>query len=210
VTEQQWLKYEAETKTVRLMPQNYWIATLDSIDGAIDHEFFKRLFLAAPTMARLLRSLVSPVSGSELEQEAHLLLIHIYRGSDPLDQLSERAITSRLEQIMDKAKLITVTREIEALCNGPYSDTQRQDIAERAQRITAILSAPDTRRASELEAQYHDAGYESWGHDIDAHVCRGATCETCKTKGLRYIGLRKGKSRISIAHCDACGSESEF
>lgn len=30
-------RYEAETKTIRSVPTNYWLATMDSWDGAIDN-----------------------------------------------------------------------------------------------------------------------------------------------------------------------------
>lgn len=31
-------RYEASTKTIRSVPANYWLATMDSWDGAIDNE----------------------------------------------------------------------------------------------------------------------------------------------------------------------------
>lgn len=35
-TRERW-RYEPETKTIRCMPGNHWIAGMDSFDGAVDH-----------------------------------------------------------------------------------------------------------------------------------------------------------------------------
>lgn len=43
-------RYEAATKTIRSVPANYWLASMDSWDGAVDHAANAILFAAAPTM----------------------------------------------------------------------------------------------------------------------------------------------------------------
>ena len=48
-------KFESSTKTIRSVPANYWIATIDSFDGAVDHEANARLIAAAPEMLEALK-----------------------------------------------------------------------------------------------------------------------------------------------------------
>ena len=48
-------KYEAATKTIRGVPNNYWLATMDSFDGAVNHEANARLIAAAPEMLEALK-----------------------------------------------------------------------------------------------------------------------------------------------------------
>jgi len=45
-------EYEPSTKTIRAKPSNYWLATLDSWDGAIKHQnnANARLIAAAPEL----------------------------------------------------------------------------------------------------------------------------------------------------------------
>jgi hypothetical protein len=43
-------RYEASTKTIRSEPTNYWLATMDSWDGAVNHEANACLIAAAPLM----------------------------------------------------------------------------------------------------------------------------------------------------------------
>lgn len=45
----QW-RYEPETKTIRSEPTNYWIASMNSFEGAVDHEANARLIAAAPEL----------------------------------------------------------------------------------------------------------------------------------------------------------------
>lgn len=42
--------YESTTKTIRSTPTNYWLATMDSWDGAVDNEANARLIAVAPSM----------------------------------------------------------------------------------------------------------------------------------------------------------------
>ncbi len=54
----QW-KYEDYSKTIRSVPENYWIATMDSWDGAVDHASNARLIAAAPELLEALKQAVS-------------------------------------------------------------------------------------------------------------------------------------------------------
>jgi hypothetical protein len=47
-------KHEKSTKTIRSAKENYWIATMNSWDGAVDTDANARLIAAAPTMAAYL------------------------------------------------------------------------------------------------------------------------------------------------------------
>lgn len=55
-TNQVW-RYEASTKTIRSVPENYWIASMNSWDGAVDHKANVNLIAAAPELLRALESL---------------------------------------------------------------------------------------------------------------------------------------------------------
>jgi len=55
-------KYEPGTKTIRAMPQNYWLATMDSFDGAVNHDANARLIALAPEMAEVLRECVAAMT----------------------------------------------------------------------------------------------------------------------------------------------------
>lgn len=50
-------RYEASTKTIRSIPTNYWLATMDSWDGAINNEANARLIASAPALAAMVRAL---------------------------------------------------------------------------------------------------------------------------------------------------------
>lgn len=45
-------RYESSTKTIRAVPQNYWLASMDSWDGAISNEANAALIAAAPDLLR--------------------------------------------------------------------------------------------------------------------------------------------------------------
>ena len=42
--------YEASTRTIRAVPANYWLASMNSFDGAVNHEANARLIAAAPEL----------------------------------------------------------------------------------------------------------------------------------------------------------------
>lgn len=48
-------RYEGATKTIRSTPANYWVATMDSWDGAVDNVANARLIAAAPEMLDVLK-----------------------------------------------------------------------------------------------------------------------------------------------------------
>ena len=52
-------RYEEGTKTIRAVPSNYWLATMDSWDGAVDHAANARLIAAAPRMLEALERIAS-------------------------------------------------------------------------------------------------------------------------------------------------------
>lgn len=48
-------RYEESTKTIRSVPENYWLASMDSWDGAVDHAATALLFAAAPEILAALK-----------------------------------------------------------------------------------------------------------------------------------------------------------
>ena len=55
-------QYEATTKTVRSVPANYWLASMDSWDGAVDHDANAKLIAAAPDLLAALENTTSLLS----------------------------------------------------------------------------------------------------------------------------------------------------
>lgn len=51
--------YEESTKTIRSIPTNYWLATMDSWDGAVNSEANARLIAAAPELLAALQRLMA-------------------------------------------------------------------------------------------------------------------------------------------------------
>jgi hypothetical protein len=51
-------KYEPGTKTIRSQKENYWLASMNSWDGAVNHEANARLIAAAPDLLEACRWLV--------------------------------------------------------------------------------------------------------------------------------------------------------
>lgn len=43
-------RYEEGTKTIRNVPGNHWLSTMDSWDGAVDHKANAALIAAAPEL----------------------------------------------------------------------------------------------------------------------------------------------------------------
>lgn len=52
-------RFEPATRTIRSVPANYWIATMDSWDGAVDNAANARLIAAAPELYAALHNLVA-------------------------------------------------------------------------------------------------------------------------------------------------------
>jgi hypothetical protein len=52
-------RFEESTKTIRSIPQNHWIASMDSWDGAENHAANARLIAAAPDLLAALQDLAS-------------------------------------------------------------------------------------------------------------------------------------------------------
>ena len=50
-------RFEESTKTIRSIPQNHWIASMDSWEGAENHAANARLIAAAPDMLRALQTI---------------------------------------------------------------------------------------------------------------------------------------------------------
>ena len=51
-------RYEESTKTIRALPSNYWLCTMDSWDGAVSHEANAALIAAAPELLEALKGVV--------------------------------------------------------------------------------------------------------------------------------------------------------
>lgn len=60
-------KYEASTKTIRAVPANYWLATMDSWERAVNHEANAHLIAAAPLMAEALEAAIRWHDSNSLE-----------------------------------------------------------------------------------------------------------------------------------------------
>lgn len=61
-------KYEQPTKTIRSMPGNYWLATMDSWDGAADHAANAALIAAAPELLEMLKKCIEELPGNSFAQ----------------------------------------------------------------------------------------------------------------------------------------------
>jgi hypothetical protein len=67
-------RYEESTKTIRAVPSNYWLATMDSWDGAVkpSNDANARLMAAAPELLALLtraQGILKPNSGKWTKAE---------------------------------------------------------------------------------------------------------------------------------------------
>lgn len=52
-------KYEEATKTIRSGRENYWLCTMDSWDGAVNHEANAKLIAAAPELLEAAKDLIT-------------------------------------------------------------------------------------------------------------------------------------------------------
>ncbi len=52
-------KWEPGSKTIRSVPANYWLATMDSWDGQVNNDANARLIAAAPALYAALEDLLS-------------------------------------------------------------------------------------------------------------------------------------------------------
>jgi hypothetical protein len=51
-------RYEPETRTIRSVPSNHWVASMNSWDGAEDHQANARIIAAAPELLEALNSMI--------------------------------------------------------------------------------------------------------------------------------------------------------
>lgn len=63
-------RYEVATKTIRSVPANYWLASLDSWDGAVNHEANARLIAAAPDLLEALHDLLTRPTDPAVRERA--------------------------------------------------------------------------------------------------------------------------------------------
>jgi len=52
-------RYEPETRTIRSVPSNHWVASMNSWDGAEDHQANARIIAAAPDLLAESRRLLA-------------------------------------------------------------------------------------------------------------------------------------------------------
>ena len=48
-------RYESETKTIRTVPGNHWVASMDSFEGALNHDKNATLIALAPELLHVLK-----------------------------------------------------------------------------------------------------------------------------------------------------------
>ena len=58
-------KYEEATQTIRSVPENYWIATMDSWDAAVNHAANAKLIAAAPELLEAAKKALALLEGAE-------------------------------------------------------------------------------------------------------------------------------------------------
>ena len=70
-------RYEPGTKTIRSVPANYWIASMDSWDGAANHEANARLIAAAPELLAIGRAYATTYPLDEYADVATALIAKV-------------------------------------------------------------------------------------------------------------------------------------
>ena len=58
-------RYEEKTQTIRSVPENYWIATMDSWDAAVNHAANAKLIAAAPELLEVAKKALALLEGAE-------------------------------------------------------------------------------------------------------------------------------------------------
>jgi hypothetical protein len=48
-------RYEDATKTIRTVPENYWVASMDSFESSVNHKANANLIALAPELLHMLR-----------------------------------------------------------------------------------------------------------------------------------------------------------
>ena len=66
-------KYESGSKTIRQMPENYWIASMDSWDGAVDNDKNARLIAAAPDLLEACKTILNCEGAARIGSESGAL-----------------------------------------------------------------------------------------------------------------------------------------
>lgn len=54
-------RFEESTRTIRSVPANYWLATMNSWDGAVNHAANARLIAASPDMLYALTRVIAHI-----------------------------------------------------------------------------------------------------------------------------------------------------
>lgn len=81
-------KYEPETKTIRSSPQNYWLATMDSFDGAVNHDANAQLIAAAPQLLHWLTEIYTAwEKGAEID---HLTMHGVHNNLTQLGAFTKK------------------------------------------------------------------------------------------------------------------------
>lgn len=60
-------RYEESTKTIRAVPENHWLASMNSFEGAVNHEANAQLIAEAPTLLSELEYLVRNIEDTGME-----------------------------------------------------------------------------------------------------------------------------------------------
>lgn len=84
-------RYEQETKKIRTVPDNYWVATvadMDSFDGSLNHELNAKLIAAAPKMLLALQRAV-PWLSKMIADENHLQCAAPHDAVNTLEMMTE-------------------------------------------------------------------------------------------------------------------------